>query len=72
MIVIMDWFQQINDMLPEGVNATSFSVYPLPYSGYYELWIEANDKKKYRGLCTQKALISELKEFELGGIPNAK
>ena len=65
MIVLMDWFQQINDMLPEGVKVKSFSVYPLPYTGYYELWIEADNGKKYRGLCTQKSLISDLPEFEL-------
>lgn len=67
MIVIRDWFQQINDMLPENVLVKSFSVYPMPYSGYYEIWIEGNNDKKYRGLCNRDSLISELSEFVLPG-----
>lgn len=65
MIVIQDWFQQVNDMLPENVKAKSISVYPMPYSGYYELWIEADNDKKYRGLCNSQTLLSELSEFVL-------
>lgn len=67
MIVISEWFTQVDDMLPENVKAKSFSVYPMPYSGYFELWIEADNGKKYRGLCTRQALISELSEFVLPG-----
>lgn len=65
MIVLTEWFQQVNDMLPEGVKAKTISVYPLPYKGYYELWVEGEDTKRYRGLCTEQALISDLAEFVL-------
>lgn len=57
--------KQINVLLPKDVKMVSYSVYPLPYKGYYELYVEADDKKRYRALLSKKEFLSELTEWAL-------
>lgn len=68
MIAIGDTFQQINDVLPKDVKCNSFSVIPLPYSGYYEIYVEADNQKRYRCLATQNKTLSNFTEWNIGPI----
>lgn len=71
MITVGDTFQQINDVLPKEVKAVSFSVIPLPYSGYYEIYVEGDNQKRYRCLATKEKTLSNFTEWNVG-VPNAK
>ena len=63
MIVIADMFQQINDMLPKGEKVHSFSVIPLDYSGYYEIYVETGTKRRFRCLATGQKTLSNMTEW---------
>lgn len=65
MIKLRELFQQINDLLPEGKRCSSVSVVPMPYDGYYELYVETADKVRYRCMCTTESTVSPLVEFKM-------
>lgn len=65
MINLSDVFQQINDLLPDGKKCTSFSVAPMPYKDYCELYVETADKKRYRCMCTHRTAVSNFVEFKM-------
>lgn len=68
MITIGDTFQQINDVLPKDVVCKSFSVIPLPYNGYYEIYVEADNEKRYRCLATKDKTLSNFTEWSMPGL----
>lgn len=63
MIVINDFFQQINDLLPKGEVVKSCSVIPLDYAGYYEIYAETQTKRRFRCLATGVKTISNMTEW---------
>lgn len=65
MIVIDDIFQQINDMLPKNETVKSFSVIPLEYDGYYEIYVETETKRRFRCLATRTKTLSNMTEWKL-------
>lgn len=65
MIKLCDLFQEVNDLLPEGEKVNSLSVVPMPYEGYFELYVESKNKKRYRCMCTDRSTISPLIEFKM-------
>lgn len=73
MIIVNEWYKAINQYMPKGVKCKTFSVYPSPYPGYSEIWIDGDDGKKYRGLLNGQSLLSDLVEFILpGGMINGE
>lgn len=63
MVKLYDMYQQLNDLLPEGQKADSLTVFPLPYDGYFEIFVETKSKKRYRALATMQQTISNFTEM---------
>ena len=62
---IQEVFQMAGDFLPTDVKAKAVSIYPLPYSGFYEVYVEGDDGKRYRALANSVRTISEFVLLEL-------
>lgn len=70
---IYDVFCMVNSFLPEGVKAKSLSIYPLPYPGFHEVYVEGDNGKRYRALAGEESTLSDFIEFSLpGGVTNVK
>ena len=70
---IQEMYQVVNDFLPKNVTAKSFSIYPLPYPRYFEVYVEGSDGKRYRALANETRTISEFVELQIpGGVTNVK
>mgnify|MGYP004654253453 FL=1 len=52
--------------LPEKSEVKSVSIYPLPYPGYFEVYVECKDGKRYRALADKDEIVSDFVEFDLG------
>lgn len=64
---IAEIFQVVNDFLPKDVTAKAVSIYPLPYSGFYEVYVECDGGKRYRALASKECTISEFVLMEIPG-----
>lgn len=62
---IQEVFQMAGDFLPKEVKAKAVSIYPLPYIGFYEVYVEGDDGKRYRALANAERTISEFVPLEL-------
>lgn len=64
-------FQDVSKFLPKAIKAKAISIYPLPYADFYEVYVEAQDGKRYRALANKVRTISEFVELEIpGGLKN--
>lgn len=50
----------------ENLDIKAVSIYPLPYPGHFEVYLEFNNGKRYRALANRKDIISEFVEFNVG------
>lgn len=50
----------------ENLDVKAVSIYPLPYPGHFEIYLELNNGKRYRALANRKDIISGFVEFDLG------
>ena len=64
MVKLSDFYQQVNDLLPKSEIANAVSIFPLPYSGYYEVFVETKSKKRYRALATSEQTLSNFTEMD--------
>lgn len=67
MYILEEAFKQINILLPKDEKVESYSVLPLPYKGYYEVYVQTESKKRFRALVSPTQFLSELTEWELPG-----
>lgn len=57
-----------DDFLPgDKPEVKALSIYPLPYPGYLEVYLELKDGKRYRALVDKEDNMSEFVEFNVGG-----
>lgn len=68
MFKIKDLFMQIDICLPDKEKCKSFSIYPLPYDGYFEVYVETASGKKFRALSDVNQKLSTFSEFKLPGV----
>lgn len=58
-------FKDLANALPATEEVVSFSVYPLPYDGYFEIYVECKSKKRYRALATKEKIKSNYTEWKM-------
>lgn len=66
MMGIAQIFSYFEVFLPEKSEVKSVSIYPLPYSGYFEVYVECKDGKRYRALADKDEIVSDFVVFDLG------
>lgn len=66
MMGIAQIFGYFEVFLPEKSEVKSVSIYPLPYPGYFEVYVECKDGKRYRALADKDEIVSDFVEFDLG------
>lgn len=60
-------FSFFEDFLPgDKPEVKAVSIYPLPYPGYFEVYLELKDGKRYRALVDKEDNMSQFVEFDLG------
>ena len=50
--------------MPQGETVESLSVFPLPYKGSKEIFVECTSKKRFRLLATLTHVLSEFTEMD--------
>lgn len=60
-------FLDVSKLLPKAIKAKAFSIYPLPYPDFYEVYVEGVDGKRYRALADRVRTISAFVEFQVPG-----
>lgn len=61
---IFDFFKAF---LPaEKPEVKAVSIYPLPYPGHFEVYLELKGGKRFRALANKADIISGFVEFDLG------
>ena len=64
---VLDIFGHFEGFLPgDKPEIKALSIYPLPYPGYFEIYIELKDGKRYRALFDKLCKYSQFVEFDLG------
>lgn len=66
MIGIAQIFSYFEVFLPEKSEVKAVSIYPLPYPGYFEVYVELKDGKRFRALADKDAIVSDFVEFNVG------
>nr|QGT50724.1 hypothetical protein Elusimicrob1349_1940 [uncultured Elusimicrobia bacterium] len=64
MFNVSEFFQQANDLLPSDKKAKTVSCYPLPYDGYFEVFVETTDGARYRALANATNTLSNFVKLE--------
>lgn len=60
-------FSFFEGLLPgDKPEVKAVSIYPLPYPGYFEVYLELKDGKRYRALVDKEDNISQFVEFNVG------
>ena len=60
-------FGYFEDLLPgDKPEIKALSIYPLPYPGYFEVYLELKDGKRFRALYDKEGKYSQFVEFDLG------
>lgn len=65
-------FINVSKFLPNAVMVKALSIYPLPYDGFFEVYVECKNGKRYRALADTENVISDFSEFDLGVKNGAK
>lgn len=66
MVSIAQIFSYLEVFLPEKSEVKAVSIYPLPYSGYFEVYAELKDGKRFRALAVKDKIVSDFVEFNVG------
>lgn len=63
---IQQIFNFFEVFLPEKSEVKAVSIYPLPYPGYFEIYVELKDGKRFRALAEKDEIASDFVEFNVG------
>lgn len=65
MIDVKEIYQMCNDLLnlPDE-KVRNITIYPLPYDGYFEIFVETDKQGRYRALATEDNTLSNFVKVE--------
>lgn len=63
---IQQIFNFFEVFLPEKSEVKAVSIYPLPYPGYFEIYVELKGGKRFRALAEKDEIVSDFVEFNVG------